>query len=94
MDNDHPMDRYYVAFLTDIKATTGCQTLEAWVVDLADFKTVSAFADQYEREGGGRLDLLVMNAGMTTFNYRQTVDGWESTYVFESKSSPRKIIFS
>jgi len=63
----------------DIRATTGCRTLEAWVVDLSDFKTVSAFADRYAKDGGDRLDLLVMNAGINTFNYRQTVDGWETT---------------
>lgn len=65
-----------------IKAATGCQTVECWMVDLADFKSISAFADRFEKEGGDRLDVLLSNAGITMMNFKSTVDGWESTCVF------------
>jgi retinol dehydrogenase 12 len=48
-------------------------------LDLADFKSISAFADRFEKEGGGRLDVLVENAGVFHSEFIPTVDGWEST---------------
>lgn len=61
--------------------STGSTNVECWTVDLADFKSVSAFADRFEKEGGGRLDLLLLNAGVVQNELVRTVDGWESTYV-------------
>lgn len=63
----------------DVKAITGCETLEPWVIDMSNFKSVVAFADKYANEGGGRLDLLVMNAGLNTHKFTKTVDDWETT---------------
>jgi retinol dehydrogenase-12 len=62
-----------------IKKATGTTVAECWTVDLADFKSISAFADRFEQEGGGRLDLLVENAGVVTRKFEGTKDGWEST---------------
>ncbi|KIJ52357.1 hypothetical protein M422DRAFT_64871 [Sphaerobolus stellatus SS14] len=62
----------------DIKESTGCETVEPWVVDLSDFKSVVAFADRYDKEGGDRLDLLIMNAGVNFFHYTKTTDNWET----------------
>jgi len=62
-----------------IRDATGCSTVECWTVDLADFKTISAFADRFEREGGGRLDVLLENAGVLCTKFIPTVDGWETT---------------
>jgi retinol dehydrogenase-12 len=61
-----------------IKKATKTTVAECWTVDLADFKSVSAFADRFEKEGGGRLDILVENAGLVTRKFESTKDGWES----------------
>jgi len=65
--------------VTLIRKATGTTVAECWTVDLAEFKTISAFAERFEKEGGGRLDLLVENAGVVTRKFESTKDGWEST---------------
>jgi len=45
------------------------------------FCTVKASADRFEREGGGHLDIVVLNAAIATPNYEVTEDGYESSYV-------------
>ena len=61
-----------------IKKATNTTVAECWPLDLADFKSVSAFADRFEKEGGGRLDILLENAGVVTIKFDSTKDGWES----------------
>ncbi len=64
-----------------LKAETGYHRAELWLVDLSRFSSVTAFANKFEADGG-RLDILVLNAGvMPTKEYRTTADGWESSYV-------------
>lgn len=65
---------------TDIQTTTGCKTVVFWPLDLSSFKSVTDFVDRFEKEGGGRLDILVQNAGIARREYVQTEDGYESTY--------------
>jgi len=65
--------------LEAIKASTGFPGCEVWQVDLASFASVKAFATKFETDGGGHLDLLIMNSGISTFDYAPTEDGWEST---------------
>lgn len=66
----------------EIQQTASSETsVEPWEIDLGDFKTVSNFADRYETEGNGRLDLLVMNAGVTTVICSKDETGWEKSYV-------------
>ncbi|KZT39202.1 NAD(P)-binding protein [Sistotremastrum suecicum HHB10207 ss-3] len=62
----------------DIQQTTGCQNVEYWPLDLSSFRSVSDFSDCFEREGGGKLDILVQNAGIVRREYVQTNDGYES----------------
>jgi retinol dehydrogenase 12 len=62
-----------------IKETTECSTIECWTVDLANFKSISAFVDRFDREGGDRLDILLENAGILSNKFHSTVDGWEAT---------------
>ncbi|KAF8888746.1 hypothetical protein BD779DRAFT_428814 [Infundibulicybe gibba] len=51
---------------------------ELWIIDLSDFDSVKAFVDKFEADGG-RLDLLIQNAGIFMPRYEATKDGWEST---------------
>ncbi|KAG6835245.1 hypothetical protein H0H93_003570 [Arthromyces matolae] len=52
--------------------------VELKLVDLSSFASVIAFVDEVEKEGG-RLDIVVANAGMAAGSYRPTSDGYEST---------------
>jgi NAD(P)-dependent dehydrogenase (short-subunit alcohol dehydrogenase family) len=51
-----------------------------WIIDLANFASVVAFADKFEKEGGD-LHILVMNAAIALPVYQPTTDGWESTWI-------------
>ncbi|PBK94509.1 NAD(P)-binding protein [Armillaria gallica] len=63
--------------LAQIQSDTSYSKAELWVIDLAKFSSVIAFADKAERELE-RLDILVESAGMITWKYEQ-VEGWEKT---------------
>lgn len=52
--------------------------LEVWELDLANFKSVKAFAERCLRELD-RLDVLLENAAIATGKWTTTVDGWEVT---------------
>ncbi|KIY61591.1 NAD(P)-binding protein [Cylindrobasidium torrendii FP15055 ss-10] len=58
----------------------GYAAAEAWELDLSSFKSVSAFADCAEKELG-RLDVLVANAAVATFELTVTADGYEQMCV-------------
>lgn len=62
-----------------IHKTTTYRGGEVWQIDLADFASISAFVDKFEKEGGGHLDILIENSGMIARTYSTTKDGWEST---------------
>ncbi|KAG0701635.1 hypothetical protein DFH29DRAFT_925601 [Suillus ampliporus] len=66
------------AALAEIEQETGYDGCELWIIDLANFASVTAFADKFEKEGGD-LHILVMNAGIAVPVYQPTADGWEST---------------
>ncbi|KAF8888743.1 hypothetical protein BD779DRAFT_1470032 [Infundibulicybe gibba] len=66
------------AALQELHEQTGYQNAELWTIDLSDFDTVKAFVDKFEADGG-RLDILVENAGIAIRRYEATKDGWEST---------------
>ncbi|KAK0200185.1 hypothetical protein DFS33DRAFT_1359473 [Desarmillaria ectypa] len=63
--------------LAEIQNDTGYSKAELWIIDLANFNSVVAFADKAERELD-RLDILIENAGIATQYYEQ-VEGWEKT---------------
>ncbi|KAK0214489.1 hypothetical protein IW262DRAFT_274804 [Armillaria fumosa] len=63
--------------LTEIQADTGYTRAEFWILDLANFASLVAFADRIDLELE-RLDILVENAGIATWDYEQ-VEGWEKT---------------
>ncbi|KZO96052.1 NAD(P)-binding protein [Calocera viscosa TUFC12733] len=61
----------------DIRDDTGYEP-ECWVLDLASFESVRGFAERFEREGGGRLDILIENAAVSFPTYETSEDGWET----------------
>ncbi|THH16049.1 hypothetical protein EUX98_g9365 [Antrodiella citrinella] len=62
-----------------LQQETGCESVVSWPLELSDFASVKAFADRFQREGGGQLDILVLNAGMISLEYNVTADGHEET---------------
>ena len=57
---------------------TGFKNAELALVDLAQFASVSAFADTFVRDNA-QIDILVYNAGVALRQYSTTKDGWEET---------------
>lgn len=53
--------------------------LSVWQLDLADLRSVAAFAERLATEHG-RLDLLINNAGVMAPPRRSTADGFESQF--------------
>ncbi|KAF9460539.1 short-chain dehydrogenase [Collybia nuda] len=70
-----------------LREETGFEPVELWIIDLANFSSVSEFSRKFE-DDGGRLDILVQNAGIATFDYQETSDGWESTIQVNNLSLP------
>ncbi|EEB88023.1 hypothetical protein MPER_14387, partial [Moniliophthora perniciosa FA553] len=59
-----------------IKAETGYNKAELWIIDLSNFASVRAFVDKFEKEGS-RLDILIENAALIgSGEYEVTEDGW------------------
>ncbi|KAH7908240.1 short-chain dehydrogenase [Hygrophoropsis aurantiaca] len=52
--------------------------LAAWPLELSTFDSVRAFVDRFESEGE-KVDVLIANAALATFNYAKSTDGWETT---------------
>lgn len=62
----------------EIEAATGYKTAELWLLDLSKFASVVEFADKFEKDGG-KIDLLIANAGVVLPEYHATSDGHEDT---------------
>lgn len=62
---------------TGLKQATGYSKAELWMVDLADFASVRAFADRALKDLK-RLDILMLNAAIASGKYTATKDGWET----------------
>lgn len=50
--------------------------IEVWELDMASFANVIAFGKRCV-ETLPRLDIAILNAGVVSFNYAKTGDGWE-----------------
>ncbi|KAJ7160935.1 hypothetical protein C8R46DRAFT_1106009 [Mycena filopes] len=70
-----------------LETSTGYKKAELWIVDLADFASVTGFADKFEQDGG-RLDLLIENAAVSALKYAPTVDGWETLLQVNCLATP------
>ncbi|KAH9479748.1 Short chain dehydrogenase sol3 [Psilocybe cubensis] len=69
------------AAVEQIKKETGCENVELWILNLGEFASVKAFAERFEKEGGGRLDILVENAAiLPSAKFETTPDGWETSF--------------
>ncbi|PFH48614.1 hypothetical protein AMATHDRAFT_42140 [Amanita thiersii Skay4041] len=63
--------------ISNIKRETGYERAELWLIDFLEFSSVQEFANKFEKDGG-RLDYLVLNAGIIPLGERkETKDGWE-----------------
>lgn len=56
---------------------SGC-TIDVWIIDLASFASVKAFADRATAELPS-IDIALLNAAVDKARYGLTVDGWEET---------------
>ena len=64
-----------------MKAETGYESTELWIIDLARISSVVDFAERFEKDRG-RIDILLLNAGITPSAGQQlTADGYEPTSV-------------
>ncbi|KAH9479750.1 Short chain dehydrogenase sol3 [Psilocybe cubensis] len=63
----------------EINAETNYDKTEVWNIDLSKFSSVVSFAERVQNDGG-RLDIVVANAGIAASSLEFTEDGWESTY--------------
>lgn len=70
------------AILPELRAQTGYKDAEVWLVDLASYQSVLAFAERFKKDGG-RLDVLLENAAVAPVmgNTTLTKDGYEETCV-------------
>ncbi|KAJ7123782.1 hypothetical protein C8R43DRAFT_1031634 [Mycena crocata] len=53
-----------------------CKAVSCWQLDLSSFDSVRSFATRFRQERRS-LNILVCNAGLMSFEYSQTADGWE-----------------
>ncbi|KZO94473.1 NAD(P)-binding protein, partial [Calocera viscosa TUFC12733] len=63
----------------DIARDTGCATVVCWKLDISDAASVKAFGERFEREGGGKLDILIENAGISNWEFKLAASGYEQT---------------
>ncbi|KAG5654210.1 hypothetical protein H0H81_006243 [Sphagnurus paluster] len=64
------------AAIKKLQEETDYQAAELWIIDLAQFSSVTAFVDKFEKDQG-RLDILVENAVCGPTAYEATSDNWE-----------------
>ena len=59
--------------------------VDVFELDQANFSSVIAFADKVKKETS-RLDILVLNAGISSWDWNTTKDGWEEVLQVNSLS--------
>ncbi|KAF9254734.1 short-chain dehydrogenase [Marasmius fiardii PR-910] len=59
-----------------LKKETGFQNVELWTMDYSSFESVKATKEKIDALD--RLDILVENAALTSYDYEVTKDGWEN----------------
>ena len=67
------------AAVRDIRADSGSGAVEVLPLDLADQRSIRAFADEL-LAATDRIDVLVNNAGIVLAHRTETVDGFETTF--------------
>ena len=81
----HSLIQYLIQVLhtyKELKAETGYESAELWIIDLARISSVIDFAERFE---GGRIDILLLNAAIAPVPGQQlTADGYEPVSVIRS----------
>ncbi|KAF9485524.1 short-chain dehydrogenase [Pholiota conissans] len=73
--------------VSNLKRETGYSNVELWMLDLASFASVQTFSERFNKEGG-RLDILVENAGiLPEKTFKLTDDGWEPVFQVNNLST-------
>ena len=67
------------AALEEIRSRSGSDAVEVMSLDLADFRSIRGFADDF-LASHERLDVLVNNAGLVLTSRTETVNGFETTF--------------
>ncbi|OJA18791.1 hypothetical protein AZE42_11994 [Rhizopogon vesiculosus] len=62
----------------DIETRSGMTGIESWPLELTSFDSVRSFVNNFEAKGC-TVDALIANAGVATWNYAKTSDGYETT---------------
>lgn len=63
----------------DLESRSGMTGIESWPLELCSLKSVCSFVDNFEANGC-TANVLIANAGISTFEYSKTPDGYESTF--------------
>ncbi|QRW02360.1 short chain dehydrogenase [Ceratobasidium sp. AG-Ba] len=63
-----------------LEADTGSNTIEMEILDCANFDSVKAFLERWEKRTSKQIDILINNAGGATSTLSVTPDGFEQTY--------------
>lgn len=63
----------------DLETRCGVTGIESWPLELCSLKSVCSFVDNFEAKGR-TANVLIANAGISTFKYSKTPDGYESTF--------------
>ena len=82
-DQSAVLSYHFVSHYTykELKTETGYKSAELWIIDLSRISSVVEFAERFEKDGG-RIDILLLNAGTTPFpGQRLTDDGYEPVSV-------------
>jgi len=62
----------------ELKEKTSNGSIQGYICDLNSFQSIKEFADKFEQDRC-QVNILILNAGITNFNYVKTIDELEQT---------------
>jgi retinol dehydrogenase 12 len=63
-----------------VEKETGFKNIEIGILELSSFDSVKHFVETFEKNND-RLDILLENAGIASFDVEITNDGWDKRYI-------------
>jgi retinol dehydrogenase 12 len=63
-----------------VEKETGFKNIEIGILELSSFDSVKLFVETFEKNND-RLDILLENAGIASFDVEITNDGWDKRYI-------------